>query len=154
MKLLDYFFRMEKRRESSSPEFSRRVSGLAFFAFSAILLACSCSSAPPPSLAITHVTLIDGTGAAALPDMTVFVSDERIAAIGLSRSVSIPRGTKSLDATGKFLIPGLVDMHVHLTGASEPTGSREFILPLLLANGITTVRDMGGDLDALLKLRH
>jgi imidazolonepropionase-like amidohydrolase len=154
MKLLDYFFRMEQRRESSFPEFSRRVSGLAFLAFSAILLVCSCSSAPPPSLAIAHVTLIDGTGAAALPDMTVFVADERIAAIGPSRSVSIPRGTKALDATGKFLIPGLVDMHAHLTGASEPTGSREFILPLLLANGITTVRDMGGDLDALLKLRH
>jgi imidazolonepropionase-like amidohydrolase len=154
MKLLDYFFRMEHRGESSFLNFSRRVSRFSFFAFSAIPLVCSCSSAPPPSLAITHVTLIDGTGAAALPDMTVFVSDERIAAIGLSRSVSIPRGTKSLDATGKFLIPGLVDMHVHLTGASEPTGSREFILPLLLANGITTVRDMGGDLDALLKLRH
>jgi imidazolonepropionase-like amidohydrolase len=68
--------------------------------------------------------------------------------------VFIPRGTKTLDATGKFLIPGLVDMHAHLTGAGEPTGSREFILPLLLANGITTVRDMGGDLDSLLKLRH
>jgi hypothetical protein len=44
-------------------------------------------------------------------------------------------------------------MHAHLTGAGEPTGSREFILPLLLANGITTVRDMGGDLESLLKLR-
>jgi imidazolonepropionase-like amidohydrolase len=68
--------------------------------------------------------------------------------------VFIPRGTKTLDATGKFLMPGLVDMHAHLTGASEPSGSREFILPLLLANGITTVRDMGGDLDSLLKLRR
>ena len=155
MKLPDYFLRMEKRWKPSSLDFRQRVSrGLAFLAFSAILLVCSCSSAPPPSLAITHVTLIDGTGAAALPDITVFISDERIAAIGPSRSVFVPRGTKTLDATGKFLMSGLVDMHVHLTGASEPTGSREFILPLLLANGITTVRDMGGDLDALLKLRH
>jgi imidazolonepropionase-like amidohydrolase len=86
--------------------------------------------------------------------MTVFVSDERIAAIGPSRSVFIPRSTRTLDATGKFLMPGLVDMHAHLTGASEPSGSREFILPLLLANGITTVRDMGGDLDSLLELRR
>ena len=86
--------------------------------------------------------------------MTVFLADEQIAAIGPSNSVFIPRETKTFDAAGKFLIPGLVDMHVHLTGAGEPTGSREFILPLLLANGITTVRDMGGDLESLLKLRH
>jgi imidazolonepropionase-like amidohydrolase len=119
-----------------------------------ILVACSCSSAPPPSLAITHVTLIDATGAAAMPDTTVFIADEQIAAIGPSTSMSIPRGTKTLDATGKFLIPGLVDMHAHLTGAGEPSGSREFILPLMLANGITTVRDMGGDLDSLKTLRQ
>jgi imidazolonepropionase-like amidohydrolase len=154
MRLIDYFFRMKTRMESSFLDFRRRVSGLALLVSSAILLACSCSSAPPPSLAISHVTLIDGTGAAALPDMTVLVADERIAAIGPSKSLFVPRGTKTLDATGKFLMPGLVDMHAHLTGASEPTGSREFILPLLLANGITTVRDMGGDLDALLMLRH
>lgn len=86
--------------------------------------------------------------------MTVFLADEQIAAIGPSNSVFIPQKTNIVDASGKFLIPGLVDMHVHLTGASEPTGSREFILPLLLANGITTVRDMGGDLESLLKLRH
>jgi imidazolonepropionase-like amidohydrolase len=86
--------------------------------------------------------------------MTVFIADEQIAAIGPSKSTFIPGKTKTLDATGKFLLPGLVDMHVHLTGASEPTGSREFILPLLLANGVTTVRDMGGDLDALITLRQ
>ena len=86
--------------------------------------------------------------------MTIFLADEQIAAIGPSKSVFIPRKTKTLDGTGKFLVPGLVDMHVHLTGAGEPTGSRDFILPLLLANGITTVRDMGGDLESLIKLRH
>jgi imidazolonepropionase-like amidohydrolase len=120
----------------------------------AICAACSCSSAPPPSLAITHVTLIVATGAPAKPDMTVFIADEQIAAVGPSNSLSIPRTTKTLDASGKFLIPGLVDMHAHLTGAGEPAGSREFILPLLLANGITTVRDMGGNLESLITLRH
>jgi imidazolonepropionase-like amidohydrolase len=130
--------------------FSRR----AFLFLAVTLWSCACSSHPPPSLAITHVTLIDATGAAPQPDMTVFLAGEQIAAIGPSKSVFIPSKTKTFNATGKFLIPGLVDMHVHLTGASEPTGSREFILPLLLANGITTVRDMGGDLESLLKLRH
>ncbi|MGC1484010.1 MAG: amidohydrolase family protein [Candidatus Acidiferrum sp.] len=123
-------------------------------AVSVIMIFCSCSSPPPPSLAITHVTLIDATGAAPKLDTTVFIADEKIATIGPSKSISIPRGTKIVDATGKFLMPGLVDMHAHLTGAGEPTGSREFILPLLLANGITTVRDMGGDLDSLIALRR
>jgi hypothetical protein len=120
----------------------------------AIFVVCSCSSAPPPSFAITHVTLIDATGAPAKPDMTILIVDKQIAAIGPSNSLSIPRTTKTLDASGKFLIPGLVDMHAHLTGAGEPAGSREFILPLLLANGITTVRDMGGNLESLIMLRH
>jgi imidazolonepropionase-like amidohydrolase len=154
MKSLDYFSQVDRRSKSSLADFRRRFSGAALLTLSAVLLACSCSSAPPPSLAITHVTLIDATGAAPMPDMTVFVADEQIAAIGQSKSVFIPRSTKTLDAGGKFLIPGLADMHGHLTGAGEPTGSREFILPLLLANGVTTVRDMGGDLDSLLKLRH
>ncbi|MGB9466585.1 MAG: amidohydrolase family protein [Candidatus Acidiferrum sp.] len=133
---------------------SRKVLNLTRFVFPVILLCCSCSSHPPPSLAITHVTLIDATGEAPQPDMTVLLADEQIAAIGPSKSVSIPSSTKILDGTGKFLIPGLVEMHAHLTGAGEPTGSREFVLPLLLANGITTVRDMGGDLESLLKLRQ
>ncbi|HLZ52670.1 MAG TPA: amidohydrolase family protein [Candidatus Acidoferrum sp.] len=130
------------------------LSRYVLLALSVASLFCSCSSAPPASLAITHVTLIDATGAAPKPDTTVLIADKEIAAIGPSKSLLIPRHTKTLDATGKFLIPGLVDMHVHLTGASEPAGSREFILPLLLANGITTVRDMGGDLDSLNALRH
>jgi len=58
---------------------------------------------------------------------------ERIAAIGASNAVAIPRGAQVLDAHGKFLVPGLVDMHVHLTAAGEPDGSRKFVLPLLLA---------------------
>src|SRR5208282_328313 len=140
--------------KSVRAHFCRNFLGRMTLLLSVIFLSCSCSSPPPPSLAITHVTLIDATGTAAQPDMTVFLADEQIAAIGPSKSVFIPRETKTFDATGKFLIPGLVDMHVHLTGAGEPTGSREFILPLLLANGITTVRDMGGDLESLLKLRH
>ena len=113
----------------------------------------SCSRSQKPALAITHVTLIDATGAAAQRDMTVLVQNQRIAAIGPSMSVAIPGDAEILDGTGKFLIPGLTDMHVHLTGASEPGGSREFIIPLLLANGITTVRDMGGYLESLLPLR-
>jgi imidazolonepropionase-like amidohydrolase len=149
-----YLLRPDAYGESTAANRRRSPATLGLLAVVILFLTYSCSSHPPPSLAITHVTLIDATGAAPQTDMTIFLADEQIAAIGPSKSVFIPRKTKTLDGTGEFLVPGLVDMHVHLTGAGEPTGSRDFILPLLLANGITTVRDMGGDLESLKKLRH
>jgi imidazolonepropionase-like amidohydrolase len=106
------------------------------------------------TLAITHVTVIDGTGAPAQPDMTVLIASGRIAAISASAAADLPWRTTIVDGHGKYLIPGLADMHVHLTGAGEPDGSRKFIIPLLIANGITSVRDMGGYLDSLLPLRR
>jgi len=122
-----------------------------------VVAACSmiwsCSAPRKPVLAITHVTVIDATGAPPQQDMTVVIIDERVTSLGASSSTAIPRGAQVVNATGKFLIPGLADMHAHLTGAGEPRGSREFIIPLLLANGITTVRDMGGNVEDLARLR-
>ena len=113
----------------------------------------ACSSTRDIPLAITHVTLIDATGAPPRADVTVIVARGMISSIGPSSSIAIPPGARVIDGSGKFLIPGLADMHVHLTGAGEPNGSREFILPLLVANGITTVRDMGGSVELLKTLR-
>jgi imidazolonepropionase-like amidohydrolase len=121
------------------------------------LLVCACAKQKLPeasALAITHVTVIDGTGAAPQPDMTVLLVRDRIAAITSADAANLPRHAIIVDGRGKFLIPGLADMHVHLTGAGEPDGSRKFMIPLLLANGITSVRDMGGYLDSLLPLRR
>ncbi len=123
-----------------------------FFATGLVLL-ISCSTPHPASVALTHVTVIDATGAPPQQDFTVIVADSRIAALGPASYLSIPRGTKVIDASGKYLIPGFADMHVHLLGAGEPTGSREFILPLLIANGVTSVRDMGGSVELLKQLR-
>jgi imidazolonepropionase-like amidohydrolase len=129
------------------------------FAWSMLLLlcaffvcACSKSHSPAP-LAITHVTLIDATGAAPKPDVTVEIVDQKIQAITSSAIAQLPSDAQIIDGSGKFMIPGLADFHLHLTGAGEPTGSRDFFMPLLLANGITTVRDMGGYLEALGPLR-
>lgn len=97
------------------------------------------SSRPKP-LVLSHVTVIDATGAPARPDMMVVVSGERIVALGKTGKVRIPRDAQIIDATGKFLIPGLWDMHVHLSYYGEAA------LPLLIANGVMGVRDMGGDL--------
>jgi imidazolonepropionase-like amidohydrolase len=125
-----------------------------FFAtiFAAIFLD-SCSPSAHDSIVVTHVTVIDGTDAAPQADSTVVVQGAKILALGPSATTPIPYGAKVFDGSGEFLIPGLADMHVHLTGAGEPTGSREFILPLLVANGITTVRDMGGKVEYLKGLR-
>jgi imidazolonepropionase-like amidohydrolase len=122
-------------------------------AISAASALVSCSRTHSSALAITHVTVIDATGAPTKPDFTVSLQGSRISAVGPSDSAPLPAGTKIVDGSGKFLIPGLTDMHIHLTGAGEPSGSREFVIPLLVANGITTVRDMGGKVEYLAALR-
>jgi imidazolonepropionase-like amidohydrolase len=133
----------------------RRHALTALFAsiFVAVLLAFGCSTSGPQVLAITHVTLIDATGAARRPDTTVLVENERIAQIAPANTISLAPHARVVDGSGRFLIPALADMHLHLTGAGEPQGSREFMIPLLLANGIALVRDMGGYLESLVPLR-
>ena len=85
-------------------------------------------------LAITHVTVIDTTGGPPRADVTVVIRDGRIASI----ESSVPAGMKGIDGRGKFLIPGLWDMHVHLSWTKESA------LRVLIANGVTGVRDLGG----------
>jgi imidazolonepropionase-like amidohydrolase len=107
------------------------------------------------ALVLEHVSVIDGTGRAPQPDQTVVIVGGRIAAIGPARRVKFDKSANTIAARGKFLIPGLWDMHVHLAGVSaDPAWSKDVLLPLLLANGITGVRDMGGDLDALLSWKR
>jgi imidazolonepropionase-like amidohydrolase len=91
-------------------------------------------------LAITRVTVIDCSSPAVRPDSTVLVANGRIASAGPSVDVETPAGARVIDGRGRFLIPGLWDMHGHLTDATEDA------LALLLMNGITGVRDLGGDL--------
>lgn len=95
------------------------------------------------TLVLIHVTVIDATGKPPQQDMTVVITDNRITAIDKTRGSRIPEGSRTIDATGKFLIPGLSDMHAHILRPER----KEFFLPLYLAFGVTGVRDMGaGDL--------
>jgi imidazolonepropionase-like amidohydrolase len=100
-------------------------------------------------LAITHVTIIDCTGNASQRDMTVLVANGRIAAIGRSANLKVPPGIKVVEGAGKFLTPGMWDMHTHSGGYEN--GKKYF--SSLAANGITGVRDMGTSLDDILRLR-
>jgi imidazolonepropionase-like amidohydrolase len=108
-------------------------------------------------LVIRNVTLIDmrgaTDGAASQAGMTVVVRGERIAEIGRASSVRVPDGAQVLDGAGKFLLPGLWDMHVHMASLPPFERNEKIFLPLFVANGVTGVRDMGGDLDVLLKWR-
>jgi Amidohydrolase family len=92
-------------------------------------------------LALTHVTVIDVTGGPVRRDTTVLITGDRITAIGDSASISVPADAKEVDATGKFLIPGLWDMHVHWYVRDTFT--------LFTANGVTGVRQMFGNSDLL-----
>jgi len=107
------------------------------------------ASAADPSLALTHVSVIDGTGSALQTDMTLVIKGQRIAEMGKAHGVKIPKGATVIDGRGKFLIPGLWDMHVHTIFGDWIPKDENLILPLFVANGVTGVRDMGGDLDAL-----
>jgi imidazolonepropionase-like amidohydrolase len=96
-------------------------------------------------LAIRHARLFDPATRTVLPDMTVVVSGNHIQAVGKDGEVAIPQGIEVVDAGGKTLLPGLWDMHVHL---SEEQGLFN------LACGVTSVRDLANDVDQLLDMRR
>lgn len=89
-------------------------------------------------LAISDVTVIDATGAPAKPNMTVIITGDRITKIAKTGEAAIPKDAQVVDGKGKFLIPGLWDMHVHTVIGRLP----ELYFPLFIANGVTGVRDM------------
>ena len=98
----------------------------------------------PQSLVIKRVTVIDATGRGPEPNMTVIATGDRIVAVGPWRKTPIPQKAVVVDGRGKFLIPGLWDMHVH--GASDARAPWSHLL--FLANGVVGVRDMWGPPDA------
>jgi imidazolonepropionase-like amidohydrolase len=128
-----------------------RIYRLAILLGAALCCAQAIAAAAPNPLVLTHVTLIDATGRSPQTDQTVVIEKGRIVSIVPAASAKLPKNARVVDATGKTLIPGLWDMHVHLAGVNaDPSWSKQVLLPLLLANGIVGVRDMGGDLEALL----
>jgi cytosine/adenosine deaminase-related metal-dependent hydrolase len=98
------------------------------------------------SVVFENVTVIPMDSEGVLEGQTVVVEDQRIAAIGASGDIDLPAGAHVVDGTGRFLIPGLSDMHVHLFGTEND-------LLTYLANGVTTIRTMGGDPPAILEWR-
>lgn len=111
------------------------------FAGTALLLA-GCSMTPtaqaPVATAIAGVQVVDVRSGRVLPQRTILIAGDRILAIQSATTPLRPR-TKVIRSAGKYVLPGLWDMHVHVTD--------ENYLPMFVANGVTGVRDMGGGLD-------
>ena len=127
------------------------IFALAFTILLAVLPTTAQTKVAPQLHAVvfTHVTVIDMTGAPAKSDMTVVTLGDHIFALGKTGKVRVPKGAMVVDGTGKFLIPGLWDMHVHLEISGKETS-----FPMYIANGITGLRDMGGDIASINQWRQ
>jgi imidazolonepropionase-like amidohydrolase len=102
--------------------------------------------AQAPPLAITDVNVVDVVGGRIVPNSMVTISGDTIT--GVTPNGPPPAGARVVDGRGRFLIPGLWDMHAHIQGNEKAW------LPLYIANGITGIRDMGADLDFILEIRE
>jgi imidazolonepropionase-like amidohydrolase len=99
-----------------------------------------------PTVALTHVRVIDGTGAAAREDQTIVLSKGKIESVGDALSASVPKDAQVLDLHGYSIIPGLVGMHDHMfyPAGNGVFGEMAFSFPrLYLAGGVTTIRTTG-----------
>ena len=115
----------------------------------AVAIGCTKGSAQDAGVvAFTNVNVIDGRSSSPLPDRNVVIRGNRIVAEGPAASTTVPTGARRIDGRGKFLIPGLWDMHVHLT----MPGGRD-VLRLYVANGVTGVRDMASEWAPLKAMR-
>ena len=128
---------------------SRLASLFGLTLFSAITVFVHAQITPVAPLVIAHATVINPATSSVQSDTTVVVQGNRIISVSRPNGLHIPNGARVMDGTGKFLIPGLWDMHVHTAFGNWFPGGRDIILPLFIANGVTGVRDMGGDVAVL-----
>lgn len=96
------------------------------------------------TVAFTHVTVIPMDRERTLGDHTVIVRGDRIVEVGPSARVRLPNGATEVNAQGKFLIPGLAEMHAHIPSGNVPPEFTDRVLALYVLNGVTTVRGMLG----------
>jgi imidazolonepropionase-like amidohydrolase len=121
----------------------RRFSSLLLLSAGMGLVSARAQAPQETVIAIRDVTVISGTGAPVLKGATVLIRGRRIEVVGPAKGVPIPAGAQVIDGSGKYLIPGLIDTHVHIAGAvGKPALDRA--LALELAHGVTGVRDASG----------
>jgi imidazolonepropionase-like amidohydrolase len=107
----------------------------------------------PAPIVIVHATVINPGTSSIEANRTVVITGDRITSVSETTNSLPPKNARVIDATGQYLLPGFWDMHVHSAFGDWFPGGRDIILPLFIANGVTGVRDMGGDAPVLLKWR-
>jgi imidazolonepropionase-like amidohydrolase len=107
----------------------------------------------PEQIVIAHVTVINPGTSSVQRDASVVITSDRITAVSDETGFRPPKNARVIDGKGQYLIPGLWDMHVHSAFGDWFPGGRDIILPLFIANGVTGVRDMGGDIPVLFAWR-
>ncbi len=131
----------------------------------ALLFAAGLSAQP---LVLTGGRLIDGYGGPPMENAVVIIDGNRIKAVGIEGTVAIPQGAQVIDTNGYTVMPGLMDMHVHLMilghgnydhwDATYPSQYRDVIMPIaakqLLMAGVTTARDLGGPLEDIVAVKN
>ena len=127
------------------------LAALALLAFASPVLAASKQG----DVIIRHVTIIDVEAAKTIAEQAVVLKGEDIVAVGGDAVIARNwRAARTIEGKGRYLIPGLWDMHVHFGGGAELIEENKALLPLYVANGITTIRDASGDLpDQVLRWR-
>ena len=100
-------------------------------------------------LVVDNVTVVDVRTGKLKPDQTVILERHRIFSIRPSKSAKYPPDADRVNGRGGYLIPGLWDMHVHLVFGDWFPDAKDISLPLFIANGVTSVRDMGSELDVV-----
>src|ERR1700742_2502685 len=132
--------------------------------FGAAVAALVTVSAPAlaESTVLRNVTVIDGTGAAAKPNSAIVMTDGRIAYVGPMSGLKAPAGAKDVDLSGKFVMPGIIDSHVHIGMMHDVTQDEKYETPenvqadlkQYAAYGVTTVQVLGTDKDFVLDMRN
>jgi imidazolonepropionase-like amidohydrolase len=117
----------------------------------ALGLLVACVSRAPDGVALVGATLIDGSGGPPLPNSVVVVRGARIESVASADGFALPPRTTRMDVSGHWIIPGLIDGHVHLI--DPQAGVLSWSIPRYLAWGVTTVRDAHGPLKRALTLR-
>ena len=101
---------------------------------------------PTGQVALTGATAITMNGTEVIPDATIVIDRNRITAIGPSAQVRVPAGARRIDVTGKFVMPGIIDVHAHIgTGSSGITPRTNWAFLANLAFGVTTMHDPSND---------
>jgi len=118
-----------------------------------LILPLGCLRLSAQTLTITNGTVVDVSNGALRRGTTVVIEGNRITGVGPSAAAPKPRG-QVVDATGLFVIPGLWDMHTHAYFGWPNDFGDNYVMPLFIANGVTGIRDMGSDLDAVLRARR